>query len=152
MRGTVIRSSSNPVVSKPPAKGKPGKVAKKIAKAVASRKKKSSKKCQVGTFSVYEVINRNPQLKIFSQVLQLSNAISLFTDKSLKVTIFAPVDYAFGNLLEPGQGFFDLVPDQKIAEALISYHTTGAPVLSRRLSDGLTATTKLTSKVTFWLH
>lgn len=103
--------------------------------------------CQVGHLSVYEVVNQNPQLKVFSQIMQFSNMISLFTDKSLKATIFAPVDYAFGNLLEPGKGFFDLVPDRLIAQTLIAYHIAGAPVLSRYFTDGLEAGTNLSSKV-----
>lgn len=139
----VIRSISNPIGSNPVAKPK----SKGSSRKGSSRKNLSPSKCQVGVSSMYEVLNSNPQLRIFSQILQLSNTIPLFTDKSLRVTIFAPVDYAFGNLLMPGQGFYDLVPDQKIAEVLISYHTTNVPLVSRRLENGLVTPTKLAYKV-----
>lgn len=79
--------------------------------------------------------------------MQQAKLTKIFTDKAVKVTVFAPVDYAFGNILAEGKGFFDLVPEQVLAENMVSAHIVGQPLLQRSMEDGQKLKTALTFKV-----
>lgn len=93
------------------------------------------------------MLNQLSELKVFTSILQQAKFTKIFTNKAVKVTIFAPVDYAFGNILDKGKGFFDLVPEHILAENMVSAHIVGKPLLKKKLVDGLELKTALTFKV-----
>lgn len=115
--------------------------------APPAKAKAPSGPCQVGAWSIFEVLNQIADLRVFTSILSQAGFTSIFTNKDVKVTIFAPVDYAFGNILPAGKGFFDLVPDEVLAQNLVSNHVVGKIVLEKSFKDGLELKTALTEKV-----
>lgn len=88
-------------------------------------------------------MSRIRELSIFTSAVRVADAITQFSDPSLAVTVFAPIDYSFGNILPAGRGFFDLVPDVAIAQALVNYHTINGAIPARALDEGTRLDTAL---------
>eukprot|EP00210_Caulerpa_lentillifera_P009006 g8596.t1 len=99
--------------------------------------------CLVGKLNLYQVINGIRSLRVWTQIIQLSGLRKFLTDKSISVTMFAPMDAAFEKLLAPGTGFGELVPQQDIARVLVSYHTVLGAATTRQIKEDLKVGTML---------
>lgn len=74
--------------------------------------------------SVFQVISLNPQLTNLTFYLRATGLDSVLSNKRLRVTLFAPTDYAFGVLAgQLGVNTTDFVNNRTQLEALLAYHT-----------------------------
>lgn len=99
--------------------------------------------CQVGNRNLYQVISGTQNLRVWTQIIQLSGLREYLADESISVTMFAPSDAAFGLLLPPGAGFSELVPQEDVARALVSYHTVSGAATTRQIEPDLEVETLL---------
>ena len=97
--------------------------------------------------NLFQAISRSTDLTIFTSAIRVAEAVTQFTDPSLSIAVFVPVDYAFGNILPPGRGFFDLVPDVAIAQALVNYHSVDRAIPERLFDEGRQLNTALSQDV-----
>eukprot|EP00210_Caulerpa_lentillifera_P001126 g1085.t1 len=99
--------------------------------------------CTQGTLSLFQSLSRGRDLSIFTSAIRVAEAIPQFSDPAIAITVFVPIDYSFGNILPVGRGFFDLVPDIAIAQALVNYHSVDGPIPARALNEGRRMNTAL---------
>ncbi|GMH39923.1 hypothetical protein BSKO_07827 [Bryopsis sp. KO-2023] len=115
-----------------------------LAVAAAGQKKG---KCQTGdNQTLFQVLQRMPDISVFTSLIRQAKIIPTFNDRNKQFTIFAPYDYAFGNILPKGKGFFDLIPDEEIAKTLVNFHMAVPAVAGPNLKDGMNLTAGIKDK------
>jgi len=109
----------------------------------ASKEEMPSVGCLVGTQNLYQVMNGIQELRIWSRIVQLSGLREFLANETISVTMFAPNDFAFQQLLRTGDGISELIPEKNVARVLVSYHTVSGAATSRRIKPELEVETLL---------
>ncbi len=96
--------------------------------------------------SIVEIAQNNPNLSILVDLLERNPDLVQLLNNDGDFTVFAPTNAAFANLLGViGQTDPNDIPDAVVRRILLNHVISGARVASGDITDGLTATTALSS-------
>ena len=100
----------------------------------------------VDPLSITELAQQNPDLSTLAALLEANPDLETLLDSDGDYTVFAPTNAAFATLLDViGQSDPANVPDEVLRRILLYHVISGARVASTDITDGLTATTALSS-------
>ncbi|KAG6554260.1 hypothetical protein Mapa_004176 [Marchantia paleacea] len=90
--------------------------------------------------SILDAVAATPDLSLLGQVVQAAGLAETLSDKTLKVTVFAPNNAAFEELLQvlnaSGLTLADVTaPESNKAASILLYHVVPVPALASQLSD-----------------
>lgn len=101
-------------------------------------------KCQTKDgLTIFQVLQQSPNVTVFTSLIQQAKMIPTFNNKATQLTIFVPLDYAFGNLLPLGKGFYDIFPGVDIPRVLVNYHLAIPAIPPKKLKEDLDLTAGL---------
>lgn len=105
----------------------------------------SGQKCR----TLAEVIAQDDSLTILNEAVQVAGLQPVLSDRTQRVTLFAPTDAAFSALLSTASGQIpEMLEDPDSLLSIISYHAVSKPFISQSLIDGKILDTLIADKDT----
>lgn len=85
---------------------------------------------------MFQVLERHDEASTFAALIRQAGLVKYFNNKALQLTLLVPVDYAFGNLLPVGKGFFDVFPGVEIPRTIVNFHVSVPAIPPSKMGDG----------------